>query len=403
MDSFFGNTIGRKMPRMPERAWRNGITLSRMKALLALTLTFFLIQCYPVNPSQGRSAPLRSPFDVAAIRSAKGAPDTEPFRCRPPPSAVEDLSFTSIYDKDSKSRSIVDPELQADYKEATRPLSRYENTLAKMANRYVRSNPPRTDIAACVLVWLDSWAREDALLGDVNRVGEFVRKWSLASMASTWLQIRDEPALDTKRRKRVERWLRTVARAVVVDYTRNSDSPSRRNNHIIWAAWSVAAAGVALNDRALFDWAMERTANTIDDIAPDGTMPLEIDRENRALLYHAFAAAPLVMLAETGAVNGRDLYGARGGIIHKFVARTLDGLKNPDYFERVTGSRQDPVDASAPEKNTWLPVYESRFGPQKKLLRPKDTDQTTPSSPPFLRRTGGDMDLLFGPPHPESH
>lgn len=374
-----------------------GVILRWTKTLTILSLMSFLIQCYPVTPSQGKAIPLRAPFDVTKIRATKGAADTDMFRCQRPPSAVEDLQFTSIYKKNNKSRSIVDPDLQAEYKEAMRPLSRYENTLAKMANRYVRSNPPRTDIAACVLVWLDSWAREDALLGDVNRVGEFVRKWSLASLASVWLQVRNEPALDSHRRKRVERWLKTIAQTVVADYTKKPDSASRRNNHIIWAAWSVAAVGVALNDRALFDWAMERTSGAIDDIMADGTMPLEIERKNRALLYHAFAAVPLVMLAETGAVNGVDLYGARGGIVHKFIARTLDGLDDPDYFERVTGVRQDPVDASTPGKNTWLPVYESRFGIQKSKTRLRLADQRPDHVPPFLRRTGGDMDLLFGP------
>ena len=157
------------------------------------------------------------------------------------------------------------------------------------------------------------------------------------------------------------------------------------------AAWSVAAAGVALDDRALFDWAMERATNAVDEIVADGTMPLEMDRKSRALLYHTFAAAPLVMLAETGAVNGRNLYGARFGIIHKFVARTLDGLQDPSWFEQVTGVRQVVAESTTPEKIAWLPVYESRFGTRAGAFANPTTE------PLFLRRTGGDMALLFGP------
>lgn len=360
-----------------------------LRAGLLLVLAQFLVQCYPAGTSRGASMVLQSPFDIAKIRDTRGFPDTAPFKCARPPSAVEDLKFTSIYEKDDPSRSTIDPESEARYKDTMRPLSRFETNLAKMANRYVRSNPPRADIAACALDWLDSWARQDALLGTVNRVGEFVRKWSLASMASAWLQIRDEPMLDPGARARVERWLGDVARAVVADYTRNADLRSRRNNHMIWAAWSVAAAGVALNDRALFDWAMERATHSIEDIVSDGTMPLEMERKSRALLYHAFAASPLIMLAETGAINGRDLYGARFGIVHTFVERTLDGLKDPSWFEQITGARQERPDSSATENIAWLPVYESRFASRDRT--PAGT------SPRFLRRIGGDMDLLFGP------
>lgn len=336
---------------------------------------------------------LTSPFNVEEIRATRGMPDEASFKCKPPPSAVEDLKFTSIYEKEDASRSTIDPEMEAKYRKAMRPLSQFETTLAKMANRYVASSPARPEIAVCALDWLDDWAKDEALMGRVNRVGEFVRKWSLASIASAWLQIRDEPTLDPRRRARVERWIEQVARAVVADYTRNADARSRRNNHMIWAAWSVAAAGVALDDRALFDWAMERARNAIDEIVADGTMPLEMDRKSRALLYHSFAAAPLIMLAETGAVNGRDMYGYRFGIIHTFVSRTLGGINDPSWFVQVTGSPQAVSESSAPEKIAWLPVYESRFPDRARPFTHQSTE------PLFLRRTGGDMELLFGSLH----
>ncbi|HRC27080.1 MAG TPA: hypothetical protein PKX87_06590, partial [Alphaproteobacteria bacterium] len=144
-----------------------------LRAALILFLAQFLVQCYPVAASRGGTMGLASPFDVAAIRAARGAPDNMSFKCKAPPSAVEDLKFTSIYEKDDASRSTVDPELEEKYRKAMRPLSKFETTLAKMANRYVASSPARPDVAACALEWLDAWARDEALLGRVNRVGEF--------------------------------------------------------------------------------------------------------------------------------------------------------------------------------------------------------------------------------------
>jgi len=44
----------------------------------------------------------------------------------------------------------------------------------------------------------------------------------------------------------------------------------------------------------------------IDEIAADGTLPLEMGRGQRALHYHLFALAPLVTMAELAAANGED-------------------------------------------------------------------------------------------------
>jgi len=77
-----------------------------------------------------------------------------------------------MYDKSDKSFSTLDPAACAAYKKAYEPIAFFEKHLVWMANRYVRSNPPRADIAACDLDWLDAWAKDDALLGPVNENGE---------------------------------------------------------------------------------------------------------------------------------------------------------------------------------------------------------------------------------------
>ncbi len=69
----------------------------------------------------------------------------------------------------------------------------------------------------------------------------------------------------------------------------------------------VAASG---NDRALYDWALDTFDDAVSRVAADGTLPLEMGRGQRALHYHLFALAPIVMLAEFGEANGENLYAA---------------------------------------------------------------------------------------------
>ncbi len=57
----------------------------------------------------------------------------------------------------------------------------FENRFVKMTNRYVASNPPREDIAICAIDWMNKWAEKKALIGEVNKSGESVRKWTLGT------------------------------------------------------------------------------------------------------------------------------------------------------------------------------------------------------------------------------
>ena len=148
-----------------------------------------------------------------------------------------------MYDKSDKSFSTLDPAACAAYKKAYEPIAFFEKRLVSMANRYVRSNPPRADIAACDLDWLDAWAKDAALLGQVNENGEYIRKWLLASIANTWIQIRDEPCLDPAKTQQVVGWTRKVGQAAQADFSRDPRLKSRQNNHLYWAAWEGRFCG----------------------------------------------------------------------------------------------------------------------------------------------------------------
>lgn len=288
------------------------------------------------------------------------------------------------------SRSHVDADRQTDYKEKSQPLSDYENRLTRMANIYYAAPKENAKAAACVLLWLDKWARNRALLGNVNASGESVRKWGLAAMASAYAQVMREPSLDPVRKSRVEGWIRDVAYQVVADYSRKIDLKSRQNNHLYWAAWGVAMASYALQDTTLFQWAMTQARFGIGQIRTDGSLPLEMSRGGRALLYHVFAATPLVMLAEMGRRNGVDLYAENDGAVHRLIALALSGLDDPSWFESETGKAQDYKDINDGNGLAWVPVYGYRFSSPLVTHTLKHT-----RGEPINRRLGGNTKILF--------
>jgi len=334
-------------------------------------------------------SPLFPPFDVGAVRDKAGVVDKKAFSCERPPEAQKDLHMESFYEKEDSSSSTVDPEAYAAYKKASKPASIFEIRLASMANRYVRSSPPRQDVAACDLDWLVAWADGDALLGDVNKNGEYTRKWLLGSIASTWLQIRDEPTLDPEKKQRVISWIRKVATAVKSDFSRDGHLKSRQNNHMDWAAWGVGAAGIAINDRAMFDWGVEKARKGIDDIQPDGTLPLELARGKRAYLYHLFAAMPLFMMANAAEKNGIDLFRENDKALQRLGELCLKNLDHPDTFQQMTGQEQDLTHVGTASDLGWVEIYRQHYDD------PRADAALEAFRPMKQSRFGGNITLLY--------
>ena len=121
-------------------------------------------------------------------------------------------------------------------------------------------------------------------------------------------------------------------------------------------------------------------------------MPHELLRKSKALRYHIFAAMPMVIMAETAAVNGIGLYDYKRGRLHRLVKRSLAGIDNPEYIAEKAGAPQDMEGVKTPTNLAWIEVYFQRF-PDKERSRIKTLQDEL--RPFFLARIGGDMTALF--------
>jgi len=325
---------------------------------------------------------LRSPFpqvQPAAPASATG------FVCQPAPPAVRDIAANRYYN--DAASSIVDPALKLQNELAVKPLADYLRNFSRMTDLYVRSGAP--SVAVCALSWLDAWAQADAMLGTMSSgQAEYHRKWTLAGLALNYLKIYHSATLDAQSKLRVETWLRKLARAVRPFF----DNPKHtRNNHLYWVGLAVAAAGVAADDRALFDWGIGVYREALTHITPEGTLPLEMARRARAVHYHNFALAPLVMIAEIGAANGVALYAESDGALHRLVARTVDGMMDPTSFERAARAKQEQPPRGG--ELAWAEAYLKRFS--EAALPREWKEQISRARPITYPTLGGNLSALY--------
>ncbi len=296
--------------------------------------------------------------------------------CDPVPPAVRDLDLQSFYE--DSAGSIVEPTRLEAHKAETAPLVEFLRTVTALADKANRQRSLPTTTAECGLSWLRGWAEAGAYLGNMaTKQAEAQRKWDLAGIALAYIKLKSWAS--DKDKAAIEPWLNTIAdRARTV-----FDNPDiKRNNHWYWLGLAEGAVAVATGDETHWRTARAIAQDAARDIAPDGTLPLELAREGRALHYHAFAVEPLVVLAELAAARGEDFYAFNDGALHRLVAKTIDGLNDPAVFDRLAGVvQQRPVRSGA----GWIALYRARF---------PDRISKAPEQPEAQRWLGGEVSVL---------
>ena len=328
-------------------------------ALLAIT-----VLCAPVAFA---ATPLRSPWDAVPVALTDGA-----YVCpalAPLPVNIEASSFYS-----DSQHSVIDEKKEAAYKAADEHFQEAMATTAKAADAF-RATGNR-QAAACVLSVLLVYANAHSMTGTMSsNQANYVQNWTMGALAVTWLKVRNANPGSADDRKAVTAWLDAVGAEVRGYFKERHEKATNdgRNNHYYWAGFAAAGAAIAADDRSLYDWGLSTYDDALSRIQPDGTLPLEMDRGQRALHYHLFALAPIIMLAEYGEANGQHTYAQRNGILNMLVKRTLAGLVDNSYFTKAAKAKQDTPDKNEIKSNDvlWAVPYLNRFpdADAKKLIQ----------------------------------
>lgn len=255
--------------------------------------------------------------------------------CPTPPPALPDMQGNGYYS--DKNHSIVDPQLKAQNEAAAKPFTDFADQVSRRADRVLAGDADAGEQAACALAWLQHWAEGQAMLGQIaSSQAQYLRKWTLASLSLAYLKLR--PRAEATQREAIDAWLRRVA-GEALSHIRHSKAA--RNNHHYWVGLAVMATASATGDKDLRQAARELFDQALGDIADDGSLPQELARAGKALAYHNYALAPLVLMAELAARDGEDWYALRGARLDLLVERTASGITDPAWFVARTGLSQE--------------------------------------------------------------
>jgi len=304
----------------------------------------------------GQSA-LRSPWDEHPVKLTDA-----PYACPQPIHIPADLTTDGFY-SDSKG-SIIDPVKWKAYELSAGPVKKLGVLAAAAADSYLTTGSRQA--AACVLTLEKTAAQDKALTGRMSsNQAYFVQGWVEGALAVALLKVRPSGVVSDADQKLLTNWMKVVTAQTMGYYDRLvSRNPEHvANNHLYWAGVQVAAVAVAADDRKLLGWAEEAYRNGSRQITPEGTLPLEMRRGQRALHYHLYALSPLVYIAEFAEVNGIHLYAENDYAIRRLVSRAVAGLEGSGYFDQAAGVKQDLPDGAPPsaEAISWARIYLHRF------------------------------------------
>jgi poly(beta-D-mannuronate) lyase len=300
--------------------------------------------------------PLLSPWDGKAI-----VQKNLPYPCSSLPHLAPDLVTDGFYRLDDPTHSIIDPVRQEAYRKSADPVKAVGMAIVKAADDF-RTTGSR-EAAQCAANRIITLAQNKSLSGKMSSgQAYYVQGWVVGAVAIAYLKIRDNAAITANQAAAISSWLESVGAETKSFYDAHSTAHGANgNNHLYWAGVELAAIGVAANNQSDFQWGMATYDNGVNQILSDGTLPLEMARGSKALHYHLYALAPLVLLAEFGEANGLDLYSHAGGALQRLVAASVHGLKDPSLFEKATGVKQEVPRVITGDQIGWAPAYVRRF------------------------------------------
>ena len=299
---------------------------------------------------------LKSPWDSHPVISTDA-----PYAC-PAVAQLPHNFATNSYYVDQR-HSIPDPVLKKRYEDSVAGIEEFSRAVVKAADDYRTEGSAAA--ALCVLSLLDSAAQQKALTGTMGgHQASYVQGWNLGTWAVAYLKVRGSGLASEEQARAISSWLKKLAEEnrAYYDEKRHARHPNDSdNNHLYWAGFAIAAAGIANDDRRLFEWGMGAYKDGVRDIREDGTLPREMERGQMALHYHFYALAPLLFLAEFAEANGLPLYSERHYAIKRLIARCISGFQNPGFFQQTTGVAQVTDPRIQAWEISWAQFYTRRF------------------------------------------
>lgn len=307
---------------------------------------------------------------------------------------VVSLEFGSRYKADSKNRSDIDEESDAEVTKALKTLDVFVQALSRQISKAETEENPEKQAAmsACVLNAVYAWAAADALSDMRTMNAKLAVPSRIGGIAIAYAESKNAASGMDAEKQTIENWLQGRARATMEFFDNEATKGASRNNLRAWASLAVGQIGIVTQQKDLVDWSVESNRTMIAGSADDGSLPLEMRRKQYALHYQLHALSPLVtsiaMLCDAGYGNGQaDL--TRLETIARF---SIEGVKNPALVEKVAGAPQTVKAGlkSSVGSLAWLEPYAGLTGDQEVIA------ELAELRPLLNSKLGGDVTRIYG-------
>jgi poly(beta-D-mannuronate) lyase len=144
--------------------------------------------------------------------------------------------------------------------------------------------------------------------------------------------VQDHPDFSAADRGLVQEWLDQLVYRRGPGRPQDPELMSSQNNHGYLSDSVTMAWGIVRGQDTLFRAGVARFVDALDQMRPDGSLPLETARGARALYYQRHAISSLIAIAEMAAAQGYDLYrleSANHGSLRRAIEFLVDGVANP--------------------------------------------------------------------------
>lgn len=308
------------------------------------------------------------------------------------PQPTISLAFGSRYKADSKSRSDIDEEGDAEVTAALKPIDDFIRIISAEGNKALEGDAAEWR-ANCVIRAMHDWADVNAL-EDLQTLTARISVGSrIAGLAMAYIQVRDLTTR-TGELDAIDAWLKRMTTAQIAFWQDEAPSGTQKGNLRGWAGLGFAATGRALQDQDL----LEVAAITINDLIctanDDGSLPQEMRRGKYALHYQLHAIAPLV--TATALLQEVEITADRPCMerLPQVVAFGLHDLKDGTASQSYSGKKQsyfDGTETPEPHEFAWLVPY---LALDIAAENPPFLDHVPPG-PWKNSKLGGDQELLW--------
>ncbi|MEL6838253.1 MAG: alginate lyase family protein [Pseudomonadota bacterium] len=287
------------------------------------------------------------------------AADDQNFVCPPTPDPVVSLNYGSRYTDESKSRSDIDEQSNAEVNAALAPIETFIRDLVKMANDVTAAEGDQMAQADCVIDQLATWAAADALSELRSYTAQLSVGSRLAGLAMIYNQVAPYSSNPTKR-KVFKDWLAARTEEQMLFWEQDATSGARLGNLRGWATLAINLSAEINEDPVALRWSAWSASLMQCEARADGSLPQETRRGKYALHYQLHAIAPMVvttLLLEQQGMSIRDIC---DNALDRIVRFALDDLETGESSQAYSGEVQSYFDGTEELRSfqlAWLEAY----------------------------------------------